>query len=67
MDGIGRVMSFVHDGVLKMSLLWHTKSFLEPQSPILIHSKVWGFVFSRLGLNLPQLLTILLGFHDLVV
>jgi hypothetical protein len=30
MDGIGRVMSFVHDGVLEMSLLWHTKSLLEP-------------------------------------
>jgi hypothetical protein len=30
MDGIGRVMSFVHDGVLEMTLLRHTKSLLEP-------------------------------------
>jgi hypothetical protein len=30
MDGIDRVMSFVHDGVIEMTLLRHTKSLLEP-------------------------------------
>jgi hypothetical protein len=30
MDGIGRVMGFVYDGVLEMTMLWHTKLPLEP-------------------------------------
>jgi hypothetical protein len=30
MDEISRVMGFIHDGILEMTLLWHTKPLLEP-------------------------------------
>jgi hypothetical protein len=66
-DGLGRVVDLIHDGVSIVTLLGHTQSLLEPQNPILIQSKILGLIFSSLGFDLHQLRIILLGFLDLIV
>jgi hypothetical protein len=47
-DGVGRIMGFVHDYLPEISFLGYTNPILMPQHSLIVYSEARRFVFSSL-------------------